>query len=155
MLPKLTGLSCNYARLTVLDVSNNRKLDSLSYAGNRIPSVDLTGYIARILNSEAVARMQKSQLLPPVDGSLEEGIPIDKEHFPDYALRYEVLADFDTNRDGVLSEKESLVKRPLNLAEYGSATRREIDCTGMEYLKGITEVISGRRTTLFNNTFQN
>ena len=154
MLPKLTGLSCDYARLTALDVSNNRKLDSLTYAGNRIPFVDLTGHSVRISNSEAVAKMQKSQLLPPVDGSLEEGIPIDKEHFPDYALRYEVLADFDSNHDGILSEKESLIKRPLNLTEYGSASRREIDCTGMEYLKGITEVISGSDTILLNNTYK-
>ena len=84
----------------------------------------------------------------------EEGIPIDKEHFPDYALRYEVLANFDTNHDGILSEKESLAEQPLNLEKYSFSRRREIDCTGMEYLKGVTDVEFNNGTILLNSTIQ-
>ena len=154
VLPALSYLRCEYTRLTSLDISKNRRLVSLSYSGDRIPSIDWTGILKGEPSAEWIEMIQETQLLPPVNGKVEKGTPIDKEHFPDYALRYEVLADFDTNHDGVLSKKESLAKRVLNLKEYYGSYRREIDCTGMEYLKGITEVKSYKETTLFNNTFQ-
>lgn len=156
MLSDLKTLWCHYARLTNLDLSGNAKLEILQYAGNRIPSLDLTGHSEKLLNGIDFDYTQKSQLLPQEGSMVEEGGPIDREHFPDYALRYAVLADFDTNRDGVLSEKESLAKQPLDLGKYRdySSPRREIDCMGMGYLKGITEVKSGSGTILLNNTFK-
>lgn len=156
MLSDLKTLWCHYARLTNLDLSGNAKLEILQYAGNRIPSLDLTGHSEKLLNGIDFDYTQKSQLLPQEGSMVEEGVPIDREHFPDYALRYAVLADFDTNRDGVLSEKESLAKQPVDLGKYRdySSPRREIDCMGMGYLKGITEVKSGSGTILLNNTFK-
>ena len=152
-LPELERLDCEYARLSSLDISKNEKLTAVIWRGNCIKSVagieNLLGTETEIIENE-----QKTQLLPPADGTVDEGVPIDKGHFPDYALRYEVLADFDTNHDGVLSEKESLARQPLKLKKFGASSRREIDCTGMEYLKGITEVISGSDTTLLNNTYK-
>lgn len=154
MLPELDSLRCDYAMLDSLDISQNGKLTSLSYRGNRIPYIDWPENLKELLGTKWIDDMQKTQLLPPAGGTVDEGIPIDKEHFPDYALRYEVLADFDTNHDGVLSEKESLAKRVLKLRKFDSSLRKEIDCTGMEYLKGITEVRVARDTTLVNCIFQ-
>ena len=156
MLPDLKSLRCCYARLTNLDLSGNEKLEILQYAGNRIPSLDLAGHSEKLFAAIDFGYTQETQLLASADGAVDEGIPIDKEHFPDYALRYEVLADFDTNRDGILSEKESLAKQPLDLKKYETyfAARKEIDCTGMGYLKEITEVISDSGTILLNNTFK-
>lgn len=154
MLPELEYLDCEYGRLTSLDISKNGKLKRLFFRGNRISAIDLAGRSLEETNESQIEFMQNRQLLPPADSVPEAGIPIDKEHFPDYALRYEVLADFDTNRDGILSETESLAKQPLKLKKFYADCRREIDCTGMEYLKGITEVKFGKNTTLLNNTFQ-
>ena len=141
-----TSLWCDYNRLTSVKFPGD---GGGSYMGNRILDGNVSGFGCSELEKEI---LQKSQLLPPADGITEAGIPIDKEHFPDYALRYLVLADFDTNHDEVLSEQESLAKQPLNFEKYQGNLRREIDCTGMEYLKGITEVKYFYKTTLLNNT---
>ena len=154
MLLELDRLRCDYAMLADLDISQNKKLASLSCRGNRISFMEWPESLKELQGTQWIDDMQKTQLLPLADGAVDDGISIDKEHFPDYALRYEVLADFDTNHDGVLSEKEALAKRVLKLRKFDSSLRKEIDCTGMEYLKGITEVMVARDTTLINNIFQ-
>jgi len=146
-LSGLVLIECDYDRLTSIEFCGD---GGGSYMGNCIAPGNASGFDNSELEEEI---LQKSQLLPSVGGAAEEGIPINKEHFPDYALRYVVLADFDINRDGVLSEQESLAKQPLNLEKYWGILRREIDCTGMGYLKGITEVKYCYKTTLLNNIF--
>lgn len=147
MLPDLYYLDCSYNRLENLDISQNKKLEYLNCIGNRILSLNTFG------PSEKLSIIDKQQLLTTGDGAPDTGITIDKEHFPDYALRYVVLAEFDTNHDGILSEKESQTKKTLNLKKYNGSERRLIDCTGIKYLKGITSIVKNDYTTLVNNSY--
>jgi len=153
-LSELNWFNCRYARLTSLDITKNEKLRSIDCEGNCIPFIDFNKQmdLRRLEVDKAV--MLQEQLLPAAGSTAEFGIPIDQKHFPDYALRYTVLADFDKNRDGILSEEESLKEQPFDLEKYNLFERRMIDCTGMEYLKGMTEVRHGKGITLLNSTLK-
>lgn len=148
MLQKLEKLFCAYNRLSSLDISYNKKIAVVNCAGNRISS----GGISKPPVSEAIELDDGGQLLP-LGGESDTGIAIDEEHFPDYALRYIVLADFDVNHDEILSEEESMQQKKLNLKKYSHGGSPVIDCTGIEYLKQITDVIYSKATELINNSF--
>lgn len=154
MLSELNWLDCRYNRLTSLDVTKNEKLRSIDFEGNRIPFIDFSKQMDLRVSEADKAVMLQMQLLPTTDGPAESGIPIDKKHFPDYAMRYAVLADFDTNHDGILSEKESNQKKSLGFWKYIPVQCKMIDCTGMKYLKGIEKVICSKSVTLLNNTLK-
>ena len=151
MLSELNWLSCRYNRLTSLDITKNEKLRSIDFEGNCIPIVDYSKQLDSAISEVDKELMLQTQLLPTTDSPAESGIPIDKEHFPDYAMRYVVLADLDTNHDGILSEQESHQKKSLEFWKYIPVECKVIDCTGMEYLKGITGVICDKGVTLLNN----
>lgn len=151
MLSELNDLNCRYGRLTSLDITKNEKLRSVDCEGNCISFIDFSYQMDSSIVEVGKAEMLQTQLLPPADSTPESGIPIDKEHFPDYALRYVVLADFDINRDGILSEQESCMERYLDLDDrYITFNRKVIDCRGVEYLKGIIGVRAGKGTILWN-----
>lgn len=71
----------------------------------------------------------------------EEDIKIDEDHFPDEEFRAVIGQEFDTDQDGILSEKEIEEAKTLNCLGC-----KIYDITGIEYLTELEELQCGFNT---------
>lgn len=71
-----------------------------------------------------------------------DGVPIDKDHFPDEAFRNHVLTKYDTNDDNILSSLEVSVDKAITFVVNDEASNAK-DFTGIQYFTEMTKFMAG------------
>ena len=120
----LKELYCDANKLTELDISKNTLLEVLSCYGNPLKVLDVRNnpLLVQINNNPNTEMIYNETLEPNGEG----GLPIDEEHFPHGVFRNTIRNQFDTDRDGYLTEEELKV-----------ITNIDVSSTGIRSLQGI------------------
>ena len=130
------GLYCYNNQLTSLDVSNNTKLNYLNCQSNNLTSLDVSQNL--VLN-ELYCSNSTMEFLYLSSG--QEIVNLEKHNntrivycptaFPDANFRDYVFRNFDTDRDGVISENE-----------YNAVTAIEVNTDNITTLSGIEHFVN-------------
>lgn len=147
--PRLDSLECNDNRLTELDLTKNRILNFMTCSNNQLdrlnvtqnPSLSWLHCDGNPLKELDVSRCDPNIRIKADDGVYidnadkepDKGIAIDETHFPGEGFREYVLDEIDSDKNGILSEREANSVSVIYFLKESVE-----DLKGLEYFPNLT-----------------